>query len=318
MSLIGGLISVGGSLLGGALGSSSASKATRAQERAAQAEIDFARESRDLVRQDAAPYQSAGYTALNALMGLSGLPTNPLIANAAAGVGGPGNSFAESYNWKQAGKASPYEVVKAFQEFKGRRPTEAELDYYSKRERADQLYNDVVANGLREIQAQRQAEFDAQTATGQPAAQTPAEMVKTDPSYQFRLNEGMEALEKSAGAAGGLLSGGFARKATRYAQDYASTEYGKMWDRLATIAGYGTTGAQLAGNATMGASGQIGNAISNAGVARASGYTAQGNSWANAINQGAQAFGAIDWTRRSNNSAGYGAEANAAVAAGYS
>lgn len=317
MALIGALIGAGASLLGGALSASSGSKAAKAQTAAAQAEIDFARESRDLVRQDAAPYQSAGYTALNALMGFSGLPTNPLIANAAAGVGGVGNSFAESYNWKQAGKASPYEVVKAFQEFRGRQPSKRELDYYTDRERADQLYYQLVEPGLRKIQAQQQAEFNQQTATGQPAAQTPAEMVKTDPSYQFRLNEGMEALEKSAGAAGGLLSGGFARKATRYAQDYASTEYGKMWDRLATIAGYGTTGAQFAGNATMGASGQIGNAISNAGAARASGYTAQGNSWANAINQAAQGFGAIDW-RRGGGSAGYGVDANAAVAAGVS
>ena len=77
----------------------------------------------------------------------------------------------------------------------------------------------------------------------------------------------------------------------------------------------------MAGNATMGASGNIGNAITNAGAARASGYVAQGNAWSNAINQAAQGFGAIDWRRGGGgtvNSAGYGADANAAVAAGYS
>ena len=181
-------VAVGGSaLLGAAASGSAASKAANAQEAAAQEQIAFERESRDLVRSDTAPYRSAGYTALNALMNFSGLPTNPLIANAAAGVGGVGNSFAESYNWKQAGKASPYEVVKAFQEFRGRQPTKRELDYYTDRERADQLYYQLVEPGLRKIQTQQQAEFNQQTATGQPAAQTPAEICSVEsPQCQAR------------------------------------------------------------------------------------------------------------------------------------
>lgn len=76
---------------------------------------------------------------------------------------------------------------------------------------------------------------------------TPADYdITVDPSYQFRKDEGMRALETSAAAKGGLLSGGFARSALRYAQDYASTEYSNIYNRLATIANK----AQTVGNAS--------------------------------------------------------------------
>ena len=57
-----------------------------------------------------------------------------------------------------------------------------------------------------------------------------AEMMR-DPGYQFRLQEGQKALERSAAARGGLLSGGFARGLERYAQDYGSQEYGNVYQR---------------------------------------------------------------------------------------
>ena len=61
-------------------------------------------------------------------------------------------------------------------------------------------------------------------------APTAADLAR-DPSYQFRLQEGQRALERGASARGGLLSGGFARGLERYAQDYASTEYGQVYGR---------------------------------------------------------------------------------------
>jgi hypothetical protein len=61
-------------------------------------------------------------------------------------------------------------------------------------------------------------------------APTAADLTR-DPSYQFRLAEGQKALERGAAARGGLLGGGFARGLERYAQDYASTEYGNVYNR---------------------------------------------------------------------------------------
>ena len=51
----------------------SADKATKAQTQAAAEQIRFAEESRDLARGDVAPYREAGYTALDALMSMTGL-----------------------------------------------------------------------------------------------------------------------------------------------------------------------------------------------------------------------------------------------------
>ena len=52
-----------------------------------------------------------------------------------------------------------------------------------------------------------------------------------DPGYQFRFNEGMKALERSAAAHGNLQSGATLKALTRYSQDYASNEFGKAYDR---------------------------------------------------------------------------------------
>lgn len=59
---------------------------------------------------------------------------------------------------------------------------------------------------------------------------TAADML-ADPGYQFRMQQGQQALERSAAARGGLLSGGFARNLTDYAQGMGSQEYGQVYQR---------------------------------------------------------------------------------------
>lgn len=53
----------------------------------------------------------------------------------------------------------------------------------------------------------------------------------TDPGYQFRLQQGTQALDRGFAAGGTLLNGGTAKALARYNQDYASTELGKANDR---------------------------------------------------------------------------------------
>ena len=65
---------------------------------------------------------------------------------------------------------------------------------------------------------------------GDPMAGRP---ITDDPSYQFRLDEGLKALERSAAARGTLLTGGAAKAMQRYAQDVASTEYQNSYARRA-------------------------------------------------------------------------------------
>lgn len=115
---------------------------------------------------------------------------------------------------------------------------------------------------------------------------------KADPGYAFRLAEGQKALERSAAARGGLLSGATGKALTRYGQEMGSQEYTNAFNRyqaerqarlnpLQSLAGVGQTSTQqLSGQA-----GQLGTglaeSIGSAGAARASGYVGG----ANALNQ---------------------------------
>lgn len=54
---------------------------------------------------------------------------------------------------------------------------------------------------------------------------------QADPGYQFRLSEGLKALERSASARGILQSGGTLKDITRFGQDAASQEYQNAFNR---------------------------------------------------------------------------------------
>jgi len=54
---------------------------------------------------------------------------------------------------------------------------------------------------------------------------------EADPGYQFRMSEGMKALERSAASRGILQSGGTLKDITRFGQDVASQEYQNAFQR---------------------------------------------------------------------------------------
>lgn len=137
-----------------------------------------------------------------------------------------------------------------------------------------------------------------------------------DPGYAFRLQEGQKALQRSAAAKGGLLSGGTAKAEQQYGQDYASNEYGNVYNRalgeyqqrynifnqnqtnqynrLASLAGVGQTTAQQLGSAGQNFANSAGNilqssgnaqasGINNAAAANASAYQNSGNIWGSTL-----------------------------------
>jgi len=111
---------------------------------------------------------------------------------------------------------------------------------------------------------------------------------QADPGYAFRLKEGLKALERSAAARGGLLSGAQMRGITEYGQELGSQEFTNAFNRyqaeraarlnpLQSLAGMGqTTAANVAGAA--GRLGEnIGSNIIGGGAARASSYMGMAN-----------------------------------------
>jgi len=124
-----------------------------------------------------------------------------------------------------------------------------------------------------------------------------------DPGYQFRMNEGMKALQASAAARGNLGGGATLKALTRYGQDVASQEYqnaynrfydqqDRSYNRLASLAGVGqTTSSQLMG-AGQNMANQIGQAHMGMGNAAAAAHMNQYNTMAGLAGQGAQIAGA--------------------------
>jgi len=113
---------------------------------------------------------------------------------------------------------------------------------------------------------------------------------KADPGYGFRMKEGMQALDRSAAARGGLLSGATLKGAERYGQDLASLEYQNAYNRytgnqatqrnaLAGLTGFAPTAssAMQAGDVSYGGNAanlasNTANAMAGAGATRASSY----------------------------------------------
>lgn len=119
-----------------------------------------------------------------------------------------------------------------------------------------------------------------------------------DPGYQFRMDQGQQALERSAASRGGLLNGGALKAITQYGQDFASNEYSNAYNRynndmttrfnrLSALAGTGQTATNTIAQLGSTTAGQIGSNILGAGNAQAAGYVNQGN----AINSGVQNLG---------------------------
>src|SRR3974390_3150307 len=65
--------------------------------------------------------------------------------------------------------------------------------------------------------------------TGNFQAPTAAQAEAT-PGYQFQLQQGMQALENSAAARGGLLSAGTGKQLEQYGQGLASTNYQQVYN----------------------------------------------------------------------------------------
>jgi hypothetical protein len=120
------------------------------------------------------------------------------------------------------------------------------------------------------------------------------EQFQQDPGYAFRMQEGMKALERSAAARGGLLSGGMLRGAQQYGQGLASQEYMNAFNRyqaernarlnpLQSLAGVGQTATNQLGQAGQAMASNVGQALGAAAQARASGYVGGANALAQGL-----------------------------------
>ncbi len=123
-----------------------------------------------------------------------------------------------------------------------------------------------------------------------------------DPGYQFRLAQGQKAIEQSAAARGGAVSGGALKALTQYGQGFASNEYQNAFARhqqgiqnLFQGAGLGLNAAGQSSGLQTGVLGQQAsldaNALENENALISSNLTGAGNARAAGTVGGANAIG---------------------------
>lgn len=122
-----------------------------------------------------------------------------------------------------------------------------------------------------------------------------------DPGYQFRMDQGQQAIERSAAARGGVMNGGTLKALSRYGQDYASGEYNNAYsrwnndqttrfNRLSTVAGLGQTANNVTAQLGQQTANSIGNNTMSGAAATAAGQVGSANAWAGAMNNGTSMY----------------------------
>lgn len=111
------------------------------------------------------------------------------------------------------------------------------------------------------------------------SGQTPASIMAQSPQYQFVMQQGIQGLDNSAAARGGLLSGGHLADILNYSQGVASQQFQNIYNNLATVASLGESAGAMVGNAGTYAGMGMSNALMAGGNAAAAGEIGSANSY---------------------------------------
>ena len=117
----------------------------------------------------------------------------------------------------------------------------------------------------------------------------------SDPSYQFRLQQGQDAIQSSAAAQGGLLNGATLKALQNYGQESASQEYSNAYNRfnadqtnrynrLSNLVGIGQNAAAQVGNAGAQTAQAVANNTMAGANSIAAGQVGSANAWSNTAN----------------------------------
>jgi hypothetical protein len=151
--------------------------------------------------------------------------------------------------------------------------TEQQRQFNAMMTREKQVYDDQAAMGApwRDAGGRALNQLEQFDTTNPNFGMT---QFNADPGYSFRLSEGRKALENSAAARGGLLSGNTLKGISDYGQQSASQEYqnafnryqterGTKLNRLQSLAGIGQSAVQQAGQAGQNYANATGQASQN-------------------------------------------------------
>jgi hypothetical protein len=247
-AIIGGVASIGGALLGSKSNSKAIDKASDAQSAATKEATALQREIYNQNVGYQTPYLNTGNAAMAQINALLGLQVPQAAPIAQPTQGNPGLQ-------QEAFDGEP------------------------------QQGGNYWRNILGQIRARRQQQQQTPAAVTPPVATPPItqttaqsayDQFKNYTGYQYRLNEGQNAINSGYAAKGTLQSGAAMLALQKHGQDYASGEFGNYMGYLTgqqqlgpgaanALGGVGTNYANNAGNIAM----QNGNNLANAAIARA-------------------------------------------------
>jgi len=114
---------------------------------------------------------------------------------------------------------------------------------------------------------------------------------QTSPGYQFRVDQGVKALDRSAAAKGGLFSGAQGKAITDYGQNQGSQEWSNYISQLFGLTGQGASVTNATNSADTTAM-DVGNSLGFQGaMGQASSYSNAANALASGISKGANTIG---------------------------
>lgn len=298
------LIGAGGALVGGYLSSQGASSAASAQSAAANQANQTQWQMYNQQRQDQTPWRNAGNSALGQLSYMMGLPGYGGQMGSMS-MGGGYNPNGGSYGIEgrtprpqTGGEGGSYQMIQT----DPNNPESATLQWVDGQQGTDQ--GGLMSGYSGQLSS---SQFDGTqynpSMGSYGSLMTPFSQTswQTDPGYQFRLSEGTKALERSAAAKGMSLSGAQQKALAGYNQNFASNEYGNVYNRyntdqntqynrLASMAGIGQTANNALGQAGTNYANNVSNNQMQLGAGQSAAALAGGNAWQGAINSGVNSW----------------------------
>lgn len=290
---VGSAISIGSSILGGAMGSDAAGKASGQQSAAMQQAINEINRIGNRTREDTTPYRNIGSASSGLLAALLGLNT----PEAQSALGIDRNKYLTGYTYSPV-DPSNFDA----QAYLDSNPDVAASDRYG-----NDAWGHYQRWGKNEGRQIRTANYD-DAAINAELAKNPtygsllknftANDLSNDLVYQnglqFGLDNGNKGIMNQARALGGADSGSVLKALTRYGNDYATTKTSDAYNRFTSnknniynmLTGQQATG-QNAVNTDANTGSQLAQALSSAygqiGNANSAGTVGSANAWSSAL-----------------------------------
>lgn len=109
-----------------------------------------------------------------------------------------------------------------------------------------------------------------------PGVSSAEETIRNTPGFQFRMDEGVKAVDSSAVNKGMLLSGGQLKRLQDFGSNYAADEFGRYFDRLSAMSSGGQSATSSISDASQRSASSQANIQQNLGSGLASSYAQQG------------------------------------------